>query len=97
MPDYARVAAFDADSAAIDALVAAINAEPSPPPDVPAKRIIVLANREEGKAQVVVRFGSKEDLDRGSAVLDGMTPPEGGNIRRTGVAKWEVVLERDAS
>ncbi len=97
MPDYVRVASFDADSAAIDAMVAAIQAEPGPPPDVPGKRIVVLANREEGRAQVVVRFGSKEDLERGSAVLDQMTPPEGGNIRRTGVEKWEVVLERDAS
>lgn len=96
MPDYVRVAAFDADGAAVDAMVAMINAEPGPPPDVPAKRIVVLANREAGKAQVVVRFGSKEDLDRGSAVLDQMNPPDDANMRRTGVEKWEVVLERDA-
>jgi hypothetical protein len=96
MPEYVRVAAFDADSAAVDAMVATINAEPGPPPDVPAKRIAVLADRDAGKALVVVRFGSKEDLERGSAVLDAMAPPEGTNMHRTSVEKWEVVLEREA-
>ena len=68
MPEYIRVAAFDGDAASLDAMVKEINAHDGPPEGVPAKRMIVLADRAGGKILVGVRFGSEEDLrGRGSA------------------------------
>ena len=50
----------------------------------------------EFAASIVVRFGSKEDLETGSATLDAMSPPDDSGMRRVSVDKFEVVLERDA-
>jgi hypothetical protein len=94
MAEYARVATFDADTAALEALVSEINASDGPPDGVPAKRITILADRSAGKVVVAVRFGSEEDLRKGAEVLEAMTPPEVGSIRRVSVESYEVVLER---
>jgi hypothetical protein len=94
MPDHVRVADFEADQAAIDGLLNAINAEQGPPDGVPATAITVLANRGEGKLRVVLFFGSEDDLRKGGEVLDGMTPPEGANMRRTSVENFEMLLNR---
>jgi hypothetical protein len=96
MAEYARIVTFEADAAALDALVSDINSAEGPPGDIPAKRITVLADRVAGKVVVAVRFGSEEDLQKGSAALEAMSPPEGGNIHRTAVDVYEVVLERQA-
>ncbi len=96
MPDYVRVVTFEADDAAIDALVAEINSNDGPPEQIPAKRIIVLADRAAGKLLVSVRFGSEEDLRKGGAALEAMSPPADGTIRRVSVDQYEVVLEREA-
>jgi hypothetical protein len=96
MPDYVRVATFEADQAALDALVNEINTSAGPPPDVPAKSIMVLADRAAGKARVVVRFGSEDDLRKGSATLDAMNPPADSGMRRISVETFEVVLEQQA-
>jgi hypothetical protein len=96
MAEYARVVTFDADDAALEALLSEINATDRPPADIPAKRIIVLADRAAGKVVVATRFGSEEDLRKGAAVLEAMTPPAGGSIRRVSVDAYEVVLEREA-
>jgi hypothetical protein len=97
VPDYVRVAMFEADDAAIDAMVNEINSAEGPPPDVPAKSIMVGTDRANGKVRVVVRFGSEEDLEKGSAALDAMSPSDTmGNIRRTGVEKFKIELERQA-
>jgi len=96
MAEFARVVTFDADAAALDALVKDISSHDGPPADIPASRITVLADRAGGKVVVAVRFGSEEDLQKGAAALEGMSPPEGGNIRRTSVDVYEVVLERQA-
>ena len=95
MADYVRVATFEADAASLDALVAEISSHDGPPEGVPAKRILVLADRAAGKVIVSVRFGSKEDLETGAAALAAMSPPESG-MRRVAVDSYEVVLERDA-
>jgi hypothetical protein len=97
MAEYARVVTFEADEAALEALVNEINNTDGAPPDVPAKRITVLADRAAGKVVVAVRFGSEEDLHKGAAVLEAMSPPATGNIRRVSVDAYEVVLERQAS
>jgi hypothetical protein len=96
MAEYVRVATFDADNAALDALVAEIDSMGGPPEGMPATRITVLADRSAGKIVVATRFGSEEDLRVGSAALEGMTPPTGGAMHRVSVESFEVVLERHA-
>jgi hypothetical protein len=96
MTEFARVVTFEADGAALDALVAEINAEAGPPPGIPAKRITVLANRAAGRVIVSVRFGSEEDLRIGAETLEGMSPPEAGTMRRLSVDVYEVAIEKDA-
>jgi hypothetical protein len=96
MAEYARVVTFDADDAAINALVNAINSEDGPPDGIPAKRITVLADRSAGKVVVDVRFGSEEDLRTGAKTLDAMSPPPAGKMRRVSVDVYEVMLERQA-
>jgi hypothetical protein len=97
MPDYIRVATFEADEAALDEIVKEISSAEGSRPEIPAKSITVLADRAGGKVRIVVRFGSEEDLRKGSEVLDAMEPPSGANMRRISVESYEVVLERQAS
>jgi len=97
MPEYARVVTFDADEAALDALVGEIKSSEGVPEDVPAKRITILADRSAGRVVVAVRFGSEEDLRKGAAALEAMSPPDVGSMRRVSVDEYEVVLERQAS
>jgi hypothetical protein len=96
MTQFARVVTFDADEAALDAMVSEINASDGPPEGIPAKRITVLADRDAGKVVVAVRFDSEEDLRTGAATLEAMTPPSAGSLRRVSVDAYEVVLEMDA-
>jgi hypothetical protein len=96
MPEYVRVATFEADEAALDGLVDAINSEDGPPEGVPAKSIMVLTDRATGKIRSVVRFGSEDDLRTGSATLDAMNPPDDANMRRVSVETFEIVLEKTA-
>ena len=94
MPDYVRVVTFDADEAALDALVSEINSADGAPEGVPAKRITVLADRPAGKVVVAIRFGSEEDLRKGGEALESMSPPDVGSIRRVSVDQYKVVAER---
>ena len=97
MAEYDRVVTFEADDAAVDALVSRINAEDGAPEGVPAKRITVLVDRSAGKLVVSTRFGSEDDLKKGAETLEGMSPPESSNIRRVSVDVYEVALDRAAS
>ena len=90
-----RVVTFEADDAALDALVKEIDSHDGPPEGVPAKSIMVLTDRSAGKVRIVVRFGSEEDLRKGAATLESMSPPDTG-MRRLSVEAFEVVLERQA-
>ena len=76
-----RVATFEFDDAALEALLDRIRST-GMPEDVPAKRVTVLADRDAGKVVVAIRFDSEEDLRKGSATLDAMSPPEVGTRRR---------------
>ena len=96
MAEYVRVVTFDADEAALEALLNEINTADGPPDDIPATRITVLADRPAGKVVVAVRFGSEEDLRKGAATLEAMSPPDVGSIQRVSVDQYEVVLERQA-
>ena len=95
MAEYVRVATFDTDDASLDGLVNEINSHDGPPEGVPAKQITVLADRSAGKVLVVVRFGSEDDLRKGSEALEAMNPPDTG-MRRVSVESYEVLLERQA-
>jgi acylphosphatase len=97
MSDWVRVATFEADDDAVEAMVKEISSAEGPPPAIPAKSILVLADRENGRARIVVRFDSEENLRTGSATLDGMEPPADASVRRISVEKYEVLLERQAS
>jgi hypothetical protein len=96
MSDWVRVATFEGDEAAAQAVVDEISKEPGPPPGIPAKSIMVGLDRENNHVRIVVRFDSKENLETGSATLDGMEPPEDAGMRRISVEKLEVLLERQA-
>ena len=96
MAEYARVTTFDADDAAIDALVQEIKSSDGPPDGLPAKRITVLADRAAGRVVVATRFGSEEDLRIGSAALEAMSPPDAGAMSRVSVDAYEVLLEMEA-
>jgi hypothetical protein len=96
LSDWIRVATFEADNDAVDAMVKEINSAEGPPPGIPAKSIMVVADRENGRARIVVRFDSEENLRAGSATLDAMEPPTEARVRRLSVEKFEVVLERQA-
>jgi hypothetical protein len=96
MGDYVRVATFEADDAAIDAMVKEITSAEGPPPDIPSKAIMVLASPDRTKARIVVRFDSEEKLRKGSETLDRMEPPPEAKMRRVSVEQYEILLERQA-
>ena len=95
MSQYARVATFEMDEAAMDALIDRISNDENAPEGVAAKRITMLADRAAGRVVVALRFDSEDDLRAGSAVLDGMEPPVAGDRRRVSVDAYEVVFERE--
>lgn len=95
MAEHVRVATFEADEAALNELVKRIKEQEGPPEGVPATAIMVLADRA-GRVRIVTRFGSEEDLRRGSETLDAMTPPPDTVMQRVSVETFEVVLERQA-
>ena len=96
MSDWVRVATFEADNVAVDAMVSEIGSSEGPPPGIPSKSIMVLADRENGRARIVVRFDSEESLRTGDETLNAMEPPPDSPVRRLSVEKFEVVLERQA-
>jgi hypothetical protein len=97
MAEFARVVTFEADAAALDAMVKEISSAPGAPEGVNATRITVLADRAGGRVLISVRFGSEEDLKKGAEVFEAMSPPDNaGTIRRVSVDAYEVVLDRQA-
>jgi hypothetical protein len=96
MAEFARVVTFEADDAALDAMLSQISSAQGAPEGVKATRLTVLADRPGGRAIVSVRFGSEEDLRKGAEVFEKMSPPDTGNIRRVSVDVYEVVFDRQA-
>jgi hypothetical protein len=96
VPEFSRVVTFEADEAAINDMVQEINSAEGPPEGVNATRITLLADRAAGRIVVAVRFPSEEDLQKGAAVFEAMSPPSDSGVRRVSVDVYEVVLERDA-
>ena len=96
MSGFIRLVTFEADNAAIDAVVQEIEKSDGPPPGVKASKIAVLANRSTGKLYIGTLFDSEEALNAADEIFNAMTPPDDGSMRRTAVDKLEVLLVRSA-
>lgn len=97
---YARVAMFHgADSAEIDRSLAGwkgqIEGELTSPPEglEGIREVMVLVDRENGRALGITMFDTEEDLHRGDKVLSRMSMSQGGGVR-TGVEYYEVALRQ---
>jgi hypothetical protein len=90
MPEYVRLATFEANQTALESVVNQIK-ETGPLEGLPARTILALADRGAGKAVFIVRFDSEEDLHKGNEMLDAWDPPQG--MKRLSVNSFEVLLE----
>lgn len=65
-----------------------------PPPGLERLReVLVLVDREQGRALGLTLFDSRDDLDRGDEALSHMAMTQAGGVR-TEVERYEVVLRR---
>jgi hypothetical protein len=62
-----------------------------PPPDLPAKEIVVLHDAEGEKSLVILFFDSEDDYKRGDETLNAM-PTDDTPGQRTSVARYEVAI-----
>lgn len=93
---YTRVATFEFDNPdQIDQVVENISKSPGPPPGVPGKRFLMLADRESGKALAIGFFETEEDMHTGDAALNAMNPPTDMG-KRVSVEMYEVAIEVSA-
>jgi hypothetical protein len=96
---YARVARWEGSSAeALDAAAVGIreNAESGAPEGLPAKRLILLQDKESGRSMAITLFETEDDYRQGDATLNSMSPPGEGMGQRVGVDKYEVAIELEA-
>jgi hypothetical protein len=96
---YARVARWEGSSAeALDAAAAGIreNAEWGPPEGLPAKKLILLQDKESGRSMAITLFETEDDYRQGDETLNSMSPPGAGMGQRVGVDKYEVAIELDS-
>lgn len=96
---YARVARWENASAeALDQAAAGIreDAESGPPEGLPAKKLLLLQDREGGRSMAITLYETEDDYRRGDATLNSMSPPGDGMGERVGVDKYEVAIELDA-
>jgi hypothetical protein len=86
----ARVVSFDGVTTdRIQALEREIGA--GPPPDLPAKEIVVLHDAEGEKSLVILFFDSEEDYQRGDETLNAMSTGDTPG-QRTSVARYDVAI-----
>jgi hypothetical protein len=91
---YARVATWEGGEAdAIRSSVASIDVEAGPPPNVPAKGLMMLIDPDNGRTMSVVLFETEEDLRAGDAALSAMNPDTPPTGSRTGVHMYEVAVD----
>ena len=96
---YARVARWEgASPEALDQAAAGIreNSESGAPEGLPAKKLILLQDKEGGRSMAITLFETEDDYREGDATLDSMSPPGDGMGTRVGVDKFEVAIELDA-
>jgi hypothetical protein len=93
---YARVARWEGASAeALEAAAAGIreDAASGPPEGLPAKGLILLQDKEGGRAIAITLFESEDDYRQGDEMLNTMSPPGEGMGQRVAVDKYEVAFE----
>jgi hypothetical protein len=91
---YARVATFESDPAKIDEAIELVRSEVESgdtPEGLEGAKMLMLVDRESGKGLGVTLFESEEDMRRGDAALNAMSP--GGSERRTSVTFYEVPVQ----
>ena len=88
---YARVATFQGDPANVDEAIDRVRGEVEmerPPAGLEGSRMLMLVNRETGKALGVTLFEDEEAMRRGDEALDAMSP--GASGARSAVEFYEV-------
>lgn len=93
---YARVARWEGATAeALDQVAAGIreDAESGPPEGLPAKKLLLLQDKEGGRSIAVTLFETEDDYRQGDETLNSMSPPGDGMGRRVSVDKYEVAIE----
>jgi hypothetical protein len=98
---YARVVRWeDAEAAALEQSAAEIRkqaeAAGGPPEGVPAKGLLLLQDREGGRAIAISLFETEDDYREGDETLNSMSPPGEGMGRRVAVDKYEVAVQLEA-
>lgn len=96
---YARVARWEnATAEALDQAAAGIreDAESGPPEGLPAKKLLLLQDREGGRSMAITLYETEDDYRQGDATLNSMSPPGDGMGERVGVEKYEVMIELEA-
>ncbi|HEY2478201.1 MAG TPA: hypothetical protein VGI17_05675 [Solirubrobacterales bacterium] len=97
----ARVARWEgADGETLDSTAAEIRKQADeaggPPPGVPAKGLLLLHDKENGRAIAISLFANEDDYREGDETLESMSPPSGGLGRRVAVDKYEVAVQLEA-
>jgi hypothetical protein len=92
---YARVARWEgADGEALRRTAQNIGSQSGPPPGVPANGFLMLIDPDSGRNLSIALFETQEDLDKGDATLNSMTPDDGEETgKRTSVEKYEVAVD----
>jgi hypothetical protein len=93
---YARVARWENASAeALEAAAAGIreDAESGPPEGLPAKKLILLQDKDGGRSLAITFYETEDDYRQGDETLNSMSPPGEGMGQRVGVGKYEVAIE----
>jgi hypothetical protein len=91
---YARVATFQGDPSNVDDAISQVRADVESgetPPGLEGAEMLMLVNRETGKALGIVLFETEEAMRRGDEALNAMDP--GGGGRRTSVDYYEVPVQ----
>jgi hypothetical protein len=93
---YTRVARFEGGTAdAIRSTAETINANAAtgPPEGVPSTGVMVLADPDNGKAMVLSFYETLDDLRKGDAALNAMSPPSDAMGTRGPVETYEVAVD----
>jgi hypothetical protein len=90
---YARVATFQSDPARVEDAITMVRSEVDGevPPGLEGAKMLMLVDRETGKALGITLFESDEAMRRGDEALNAMNP--GATERRTSVEFYEVPVQ----
>jgi hypothetical protein len=93
---FVRVVRFtDVTTERVDDLLARIEAEGGPPPDVPVKGLQMLVDESQGTAVVLQLFDTADEMRTGGEAFAAMDPGETPGTRAS-VDMCELKLERRA-